>query len=103
LLHILNGEDAEKIQALLCVGLAKLVLAGMISDERVRITVSDTQVVLTTRATGPEESRGSLSLARHGRESRAATMFGVFLPRILLFVEREPEADAPGTWIRLAR
>ncbi|KAH0826785.1 hypothetical protein J3R83DRAFT_5201 [Lanmaoa asiatica] len=35
LLHVLNGEDAGKIQALLCVGLAKLVLAGMISDERV--------------------------------------------------------------------
>ncbi|KAF8548053.1 hypothetical protein OG21DRAFT_814500 [Imleria badia] len=35
LLHVLNGEDAEKVQALLCVGLAKLVLAGMISDERV--------------------------------------------------------------------
>ncbi|KIK98064.1 hypothetical protein PAXRUDRAFT_824294 [Paxillus rubicundulus Ve08.2h10] len=35
LLHILNNEDSEKIQALLCIGLAKLVLAGMISDERV--------------------------------------------------------------------
>lgn len=36
LLHVLNGEDAEKVQALLCIGLSKLVLAGMISDERVR-------------------------------------------------------------------
>ncbi|KAF9225668.1 hypothetical protein BS17DRAFT_777480 [Gyrodon lividus] len=35
LLHILNNEDSEKVQALLCVGFAKLVLAGMISDERV--------------------------------------------------------------------
>ncbi|KAF8550582.1 hypothetical protein OG21DRAFT_1419479, partial [Imleria badia] len=34
-LYVLNREDAEKVQALLCVGLAKLVLAGMISDERV--------------------------------------------------------------------
>lgn len=49
MLHVLNGEDAEKIQALLCVGLAKLVLAGMISDERVRVSDSDTRVVLTTR------------------------------------------------------
>ena len=49
MLHVLNGEDAENIQALLCVGLAKLVLAGMISDERVRVSDSDTRVVLTAR------------------------------------------------------
>ncbi|KAL4079677.1 nuclear condensing complex subunit [Scleroderma citrinum] len=35
LLHILNAEDAEKVQALMCIGLAKLVLSGMVSDERV--------------------------------------------------------------------
>ncbi|KIJ59925.1 hypothetical protein HYDPIDRAFT_99639 [Hydnomerulius pinastri MD-312] len=35
LLHNLNNEDSEKVQALLCIGLAKLVLAGMIADERV--------------------------------------------------------------------
>ncbi|KAF9234460.1 nuclear condensing complex subunit [Melanogaster broomeanus] len=34
-LHILNNEDSEKVQALMCIGLAKLVLAGMVSDERV--------------------------------------------------------------------
>jgi hypothetical protein len=34
---VLNGEDTEKVQVLLlCVGLAKLVLASMISDDRVR-------------------------------------------------------------------
>ncbi|KAH7887136.1 nuclear condensing complex subunit [Phlebopus sp. FC_14] len=35
LLHILNMEDSDKVQALLCIGLAKLILAGMIFDERV--------------------------------------------------------------------
>ncbi|KAG6332139.1 hypothetical protein ID866_6950 [Astraeus odoratus] len=35
LLHILSVEDAEKVQALMCIGLAKLVLAGIVSDERV--------------------------------------------------------------------
>lgn len=48
------------------------------------------------RTIGVEESRGGLSLTRHGRESRAKTMSGIFLPRVLLFVEREPDADAPG-------
>ena len=35
LLHILENEESEKVQALLCIGIAKLLLAGMISDERV--------------------------------------------------------------------
>ncbi|KAG9310046.1 hypothetical protein JVU11DRAFT_10089 [Chiua virens] len=35
LLHVLNGEESEKVQALLCIGLSKLVLAGMVSDDRV--------------------------------------------------------------------
>ncbi|KAH7929985.1 ARM repeat-containing protein [Leucogyrophana mollusca] len=35
LLHILSNEDSDRVQALLCIGIAKLVLAGMISDERV--------------------------------------------------------------------
>jgi hypothetical protein len=55
----------------------------------------------TSSTAGPKESRGGLSLARYGRESRAETVFGVFLPRVLLFVERQPEADAPGMWTGL--
>ncbi|KAI6040837.1 nuclear condensing complex subunit [Pisolithus marmoratus] len=35
LLHILSVEDADKVQALMCIGLAKLVLSGIVSDERV--------------------------------------------------------------------
>ena len=35
LLHILNVEDGDKVQSLMCMGLAKLVLSGIISDERV--------------------------------------------------------------------
>lgn len=35
LLHILSIEDSEKVQALLCIGIAKLLLAGMIGEERV--------------------------------------------------------------------
>jgi condensin complex subunit 3 len=39
LLHVLNNEvhneESDKVQALLCMGLAKLVLAGIISDDQV--------------------------------------------------------------------
>ncbi|KAF8547379.1 hypothetical protein OG21DRAFT_925017 [Imleria badia] len=75
LLHMLNGEGAEKVQALLCVGLAKLV--GRYDFRRA----------------GPEESGGGLFLARYGRESGFETVFGVLLSRVLLFVGRESEAD----------
>lgn len=65
---MLNGEDAEKVQALLCIGLSKLVLAGIVSDERVRAHVDcDVWAVFSDRAytTGLEESRSGLSLARY--------------------------------------
>lgn len=35
LLHILSVEDSDKVQALMCMGLAKLVLSGIVTDERV--------------------------------------------------------------------
>ncbi|KZT66150.1 hypothetical protein DAEQUDRAFT_730656 [Daedalea quercina L-15889] len=35
LLHLLETEESDKVQALLCMGIAKLMLAGMITDEEV--------------------------------------------------------------------
>lgn len=35
LLRILNDEESEKVQALICMGLSKLMLSGMIADDRV--------------------------------------------------------------------
>lgn len=35
LLHILDNEESDKVQALLCMGLAKLMLVGMASEDRV--------------------------------------------------------------------
>jgi condensin complex subunit 3 len=35
LLEVLNKEESEKVTALIVVGLAKLVVSGMITDERV--------------------------------------------------------------------
>lgn len=99
MLHILSGEDAEKIQSLLCVGLSKLVLAGIISDERVRFVSSDFCDVLshTMYSIGLEEPRGGIPFPRYRRESRAETMFDILLPCVLLFVECKPESGVSGT------
>lgn len=35
LLHILSAEESDRVQAVLVIGLAKLVLAGMVGDEKV--------------------------------------------------------------------
>ena len=39
ILQLLENEEVEKVQALLCVGIAKLMLAGMVADERVLQTL----------------------------------------------------------------
>ncbi|OAX38286.1 hypothetical protein K503DRAFT_718426 [Rhizopogon vinicolor AM-OR11-026] len=39
LLHVMNNEESEKVQALLCIGFAKLVLAGIVSDDQVLKTL----------------------------------------------------------------
>jgi condensin complex subunit 3 len=35
LLHVLDSDESEQVQALICMGLAKLMLAGMASEDRV--------------------------------------------------------------------
>lgn len=37
ILHVLDNEESDKVQALLCMGLAKLMLAGMASEDRVSL------------------------------------------------------------------
>lgn len=37
LLHVLENEESEEAQAVVCVGISKLMLSGMITDERVRL------------------------------------------------------------------
>lgn len=38
LLHTLENTENDEVQSVLCVGLSKLMLSGMISDERVRFS-----------------------------------------------------------------
>ena len=35
LLQVLGNEESDKVQALICTGFAKLMVSGMISEERV--------------------------------------------------------------------
>ena len=35
-LHVLENEESGKVQALLCIGISKLMLSGMITEDRVR-------------------------------------------------------------------
>lgn len=36
LLHVLENEESDEAQAVTCIGIAKLMLSGMVTDERVR-------------------------------------------------------------------
>jgi len=38
LLQVLGNEESDKVQTLICTGFAKLMLSGMISDERVALS-----------------------------------------------------------------
>lgn len=39
LLYLLQNEEAESVQGVLIVGISKLMLSGLVQDERVRGTV----------------------------------------------------------------
>lgn len=44
LLQTLEAEDSAPVQAVLCVGLSKLILSGMITDPRVRVSLTITYI-----------------------------------------------------------
>ena len=53
LLQVLGNEESDKVQALICTGFAKLMLSGMISDERV-CALSLSMIFLSTQTSdGP--------------------------------------------------
>lgn len=37
LLHVLDTDEEDAVQALICMGLSKLMLTGMASEDRVRV------------------------------------------------------------------
>ena len=104
LLHLLETEENEKIQALLCMGIAKLMLAGMITDERVseHFMLRSRQALLA-HALGAQEPCASLRLPRDGGQPGAQTMPGLLLPCLLLLQSAEPAAYAAGNMPLLQR
>jgi condensin complex subunit 3 len=47
LLHVLENEESEEAQAVVCVGISKLMLSGMVTDERVRLLSLITDILAT--------------------------------------------------------
>ncbi|KAH9991933.1 nuclear condensing complex subunit [Russula vinacea] len=59
LLQVLGNEESDKVQALICTGFAKLMLSGMISDERVLVSLA--LIYLSPDTAENQELRQSLS------------------------------------------
>ncbi|CCM04766.1 uncharacterized protein FIBRA_06956 [Fibroporia radiculosa] len=59
LLHLLEKEESEKVQALLCIGISKLMLSGMIVDNRVLKSL--VLVYISPETVGNHELRQCLS------------------------------------------
>jgi hypothetical protein len=91
--HVLANDDPT-IQALACEGVAKLMLAGMISDE----TVSAVGDLATgpAMADGPGTPIAGFAVLFPGerRQPSFATMLDLFLACLLLFVTRKSAAHA---------
>lgn len=95
-MHLLENEESDKVQALLCIGISKLMLSGMITDDRVRPSTSVIRQEILILVLGLEESRVSVHFARDLEQSRTSTVSVVLLPGILLLFCYIPAANAEG-------
>jgi hypothetical protein len=96
--HVL-GQDAPEVQAVACEGVAKLMLAGMISDESVRLSLPSYLpggMFVLKLATDPSVAGIALLLARDGREPGSPTMPNILPPHLLLLVTTKPTPNALG-------
>lgn len=93
----MEHEESEKVQSLLCVGISKLMLAGMISDERVG-SIRFQDISGLRCGAGSEESYSRVHVSRNSSESGTTSMPFIFLPGVLLLICNEPTANAAGRW-----
>lgn len=63
LLFLLQSETSDKAQSLICMGLSKLLLSGIVTDERVRQDVSFDERPALNQLKGAARSRSCLSLS----------------------------------------
>lgn len=96
LLHVLEIEDSPAVQAALCIGIAKLMLAGLIDDERVHLCFSCNAMKSEADAqgSGVDQLSAHIRVAGNRRQPRSAAMPCILPPCLLLLVPREPDSDA---------
>jgi hypothetical protein len=94
LLYTLENEESEDVQAVLCVGLCKLLLSGFVMDPRVSKAFYDLSISpgLTTifLFVGPDESGITIHRSVDEREHGAETVSVVLLSGVLLLGGGEP-------------
>lgn len=87
LLHALN-QNSQQVQATAAVGIAKLMLSGILTDGEVCLAALSYAYYFTKHLAiypGSQESRAGLFCSRNNRQSRIETMLELFLPCLLLF------------------
>ena len=63
LLQVLDEEESDKVQALICVGMSKLMLSGMIADDRVCCYLDLLPDLADTKFIGPTKPHSRLHLS----------------------------------------
>ena len=92
---MLEVTESASVRATVCVGLSKLLLSGVLTDERVRLLF----LPLDRRINPPigsHQSTCALCLTGDNRQSRTATMPLLLLPRLQLYLAYQSTTDAKG-------
>lgn len=97
-LQTLEVEESPAVQAVLCVGISKLMLAGLVTDPRVRASRPNMRIATDHRRVylGADEHAHDICLAHDGGQSGAQAMPVLLLSSVLLFVRGKSTAHAVG-------
>jgi hypothetical protein len=95
-------DTSDKILGLLSTGIAKLLISGMITDERARLRLFEA-VFLLNGTLGHQDLVDGVFLSLQRRKSGVETMCLIFHTDLLALVSEEPEAHARGSVFRCRR
>ena len=86
------------VQSVLCVGIAKLMLAGLVTDPRVRVHIRRRiQLLISpTHNPGADEYAYVIHLPSDGEQPGAPAMPLLFLASLLILISGEPTSHAIG-------
>ena len=85
-MNVLETEESNAVQALICLGLCKLMLFGLVTDEKVLWLSDDLKTIDSMTPAGTHKSSASLRFSFHGRQSRTASVPSIFSASVQLFV-----------------